>query len=89
MNPTLTTSPRRSTAPGTTTSTATLQVDELTDIAADLGFPTVGHLWEDEWIYELEPLWPAVCEVAALLTTATLSLMTPCSPRSNEPSLRC
>ncbi len=42
-------------------------VEKLTNRAAELGFAPLGRGWESEWIYELEPLWPVVCEVAALL----------------------
>ena len=43
------------------------RVEQLSDKAAELGFAPLGRGWESEWIYELEPLWPVVCEVAALL----------------------
>ena len=31
------------------------------------GFATSHRSWESDWLSELEPLWPAVCKVAALL----------------------
>ena len=45
------------------------RVEKLTLAAAQLGFPSVGRYcpWEYEWTQELDLLWPAVCEVAALL----------------------
>jgi hypothetical protein len=44
------------------------RVELLTQAAAQLGFPLARvRAWEFEWVDELEPLWPAVCEVAALL----------------------
>jgi hypothetical protein len=43
------------------------RVEMLSAAARLLGFPAIGRAWESEWIDELEPLWPAVCEVAAML----------------------
>ena len=45
------------------------RVDALVDAAAALGFPIgrLHHSWEYGWAEELEALWPAVCDVAALL----------------------
>ncbi|MCZ0731865.1 hypothetical protein [Mycolicibacterium iranicum] len=43
------------------------RVQELDDAAAHLGFHFVGRSWEFDWSDELEELWPAICEVAALL----------------------
>jgi hypothetical protein len=43
------------------------RVDTLTDVARQLGFGSVGRAWELEWSEERESLWPAVCEIAALL----------------------
>jgi hypothetical protein len=43
------------------------RVQALTDLAEKLGLPLTEHVWEADWIDELEPLWGAVCEVAALL----------------------
>ena len=43
------------------------RVSLLSAAAAQLGFPIIGRDWEVDWAAELEPLWPAVCQVAALL----------------------
>lgn len=43
------------------------RVAVLDGVAAQLGFSRVGRAWELEWADELELLWPAVCEVAAML----------------------
>jgi hypothetical protein len=43
------------------------RVAMLEGVAAQLGFSRVGRAWEDEWFDGLEPLRPAVREVAALL----------------------
>ena len=43
------------------------RVEMLTGAAAQHGFPAVGRAWEADWADELDGLWPAVCEVAALL----------------------
>jgi hypothetical protein len=43
------------------------RVAELDSVAAKLGFSLVDRAWEAEWADELEPLWPAVCEVATML----------------------
>jgi hypothetical protein len=43
------------------------RIEELSTIAAGLGFSPLGRAWEYEWLDELEPLWRAVCAVAALL----------------------
>jgi len=50
------------------------RVEKLTRAAAQLGFPSVGRYcpWEYEWTQELDLLWPAVCEVAALLIDGQL-----------------
>jgi hypothetical protein len=43
------------------------RVAMLDGVAAQLGFSRVGRAWEAQWVDELDPLWSAVCEVAALL----------------------
>lgn len=43
------------------------RVETLDNVAKDFGFFPVGRAWESEWIDELEPLWPAVREVAGWL----------------------
>ena len=43
------------------------RVSILSGAAAQLGFPTIGRAWEWQWSNEFEPLWPVVCQVAALL----------------------
>lgn len=44
------------------------RVDELQSLAMQLGgFCSVGAVWEWHWSNELDELWPAICEVAALL----------------------
>lgn len=42
-------------------------VAELNEEAASRGFGTIGRAWEDDWIDQLTPMWPAVCEVAQWL----------------------
>lgn len=42
-------------------------VNELTTAAEKLGLPLTSRPWESDWFEELEPLWPAVQEVAELL----------------------
>jgi hypothetical protein len=37
------------------------------EFAARLGFDPNSRPWEMDWCDELEPLWPAVCDVAAML----------------------
>ena len=38
----------------------------------DAPFSRVGREWELDWADELEPLWPVVCQVAALLIDGQL-----------------
>lgn len=53
--------------PGGATARYEARVQKLSAIASEMGLSPVGHVWEDDWIEELESLWPAVCEVAAML----------------------
>lgn len=43
------------------------RITELREHAEELGLPVWQHVWEDAWIEELDLLWSAVREVAALL----------------------
>jgi hypothetical protein len=43
------------------------RVAMLNGVAAQLGFSRVGCDWEVQWVDKLEPLWPAICEIAAML----------------------
>ncbi|KUH90619.1 hypothetical protein [Mycobacterium sp. IS-1556] len=43
------------------------RVEPLQTAAAELGFPLPWLPWESEWCDELEELWPAIEQVAALL----------------------
>ena len=42
-------------------------VDQLNEFAQQLGLGWVGAAWEADWHWELEELWPVICEIAALL----------------------
>ncbi|QLL08992.1 hypothetical protein [Mycobacterium vicinigordonae] len=43
-------------------------VEQLKSFSATVGVPLGWERpWEYHWINELEPLWPAVCEIAAML----------------------
>lgn len=44
------------------------RVSAMESVAAQLGFGSVGRVWEREWSDQLESLWPAICAVAELLT---------------------
>ncbi|WP_207548477.1 hypothetical protein [Mycobacterium mantenii] len=43
------------------------RIEMLCALAEMLGFGPVGRVWEGAWLDELDVLWPAVCEIAALL----------------------
>ncbi len=43
------------------------RVEILETVAAQLGFGRVGPRWEIDWDEELTELWPAICDIAALL----------------------
>jgi hypothetical protein len=43
------------------------RIEMLSGAAESLGFSRIGRLWEVDWVDELDALWPAVCETAAML----------------------
>jgi hypothetical protein len=43
------------------------RIEMLSGAAEILGFSRIGRLWEVDWVDELDALWPAVCETAAML----------------------